>query len=329
MNLPEIEMIGLQAAQRFLQHPHREVLVAAMRADLGHQETWSRRAFQAFAHPVFGFAAMIFPAVVEEGDAAVDGFVHQADSGLLVFGVAEMVAAESERGNLVAVPSEGTERDTCRLGHIGANAPGARPPPMNEMDHFALAASGLHREYRISMPYHFKRRESLPDGVRRVVTEELSEAMTHLSGKSKAKLEVATHEARKSIKKVRAALRLVRPELGKSVAKENLRLRHVGRKLSEIRDASALIGALEHLDKGSVADAVRRALVARKARIEEEKNVAELFPQLAKTLGKIRREIKSWKLRNHGFDAIESGIEETYRSGQKALKTAETKSRSD
>lgn len=158
-----------------------------------------------------------------------------------------------------------------------------------------------------------------------MVTEELREAIAHLGGKSK--LDEATHEARKSVKKVRAALRLVQPELGKTFDKENLRLRHIGRQLSEIRDAGVLIGTLDQLEKGHVADAVRGALIARKARIEKEKNVAELFPQLAKTLGEIRREAKSWKLRSDGFDAIEDGIEQTYRSGRKALKIAQEKSR--
>jgi CHAD domain-containing protein len=175
------------------------------------------------------------------------------------------------------------------------------------------------------MPYHFKRRESLPDGIRRVVTEELNDAISYLNGKSNVKFDEATHEARKSVKKVRAALRLVRPDMGKAFDKANLRLRHIGRQLSEIRDAGALIGALEQLDKGNVSDAVRHALVARKTRIEQEKNVGELFPQLAKILGEIRRETKSWKLPHKGFGAIETGIEETYRSGKKALKRAQEK----
>ena len=39
---------------------------------------------------------MVFPTVVEEVDASVDAFVDQADNGLFIFGVAEMMPAESE-----------------------------------------------------------------------------------------------------------------------------------------------------------------------------------------------------------------------------------------
>ena len=179
------------------------------------------------------------------------------------------------------------------------------------------------------MPYHLKRKESLPDGIRRVVTEELDDAIAHLSGKSKGKQDEATHEARKSVKKVRAVLRLVRTELGKSLSDDNQRLRHVGRQLSEIRDAGALIGALDQLEKGKVADAVRHALGARKTHIEQEKNIPVLFPKLAKTLNEVRKGTKTWRLRTDGFDAIERGIENTYRSGRKALRRAEQTSNAD
>jgi hypothetical protein len=35
VNLPEIEMVGLEPRKRFLQHAHRDILFAAMRADTG------------------------------------------------------------------------------------------------------------------------------------------------------------------------------------------------------------------------------------------------------------------------------------------------------
>ena len=54
--------------------------------------------------------------------------------------------------------------------------------------------------------------------------------------------EDAVHETRKSIKKVRALMRLVRTEPGESYTAENAALRGTGRRISEIRDAAALIG---------------------------------------------------------------------------------------
>src|SRR3954470_11960136 len=72
MNLPEIEMVGLQTPQRLLKHPHCEIFVASVRAYFGHQEDPFPLATQRRTHPVFGFSAMIFPAIIEKCDAAVD-----------------------------------------------------------------------------------------------------------------------------------------------------------------------------------------------------------------------------------------------------------------
>ena len=49
---------------------------------------------------------MIFPAVIEEGDAAVDGFLDDAGGGLEVFGGSEVVTAEAEGGDLLVVATE-------------------------------------------------------------------------------------------------------------------------------------------------------------------------------------------------------------------------------
>ena len=73
-----------------------------MGANFGHQEGLIAAALQSLAHPVFTFAAMIFPAVIEESDAAIEGFVDQGDGGRFIFGGAEMVAAHAERGDFYA-----------------------------------------------------------------------------------------------------------------------------------------------------------------------------------------------------------------------------------
>ncbi len=64
-----------------------------------HQKNFVAAAFEARAHPDFGFAAAIFPAVVEEGDSAIDGLMNDFDRGFFVRRFAEMVAAKAESGN--------------------------------------------------------------------------------------------------------------------------------------------------------------------------------------------------------------------------------------
>jgi CHAD domain-containing protein len=60
----------------------------------------------------------------------------------------------------------------------------------------------------------------------------------------------AIHEARKSLKKARAALRLLRDGLSDTAyRRENARLRDAGRLLTPLRDAKSLIDALDSLQK--------------------------------------------------------------------------------
>ncbi len=66
VNLPEIEMIGLQAAKRFFQHAHGDFLIASVGADLGHHESLIPLSFQRFAEALFAEAVVIFPGVVEK-----------------------------------------------------------------------------------------------------------------------------------------------------------------------------------------------------------------------------------------------------------------------
>ena len=179
------------------------------------------------------------------------------------------------------------------------------------------------------MAYRFKRGESVPEGVRRIVREEIGSAEQNLRGKSGANRDEAVHDARKSIKKVRALLRLVRPELGSSFTAENIRLRDAGRRLSELRDAGALIGTLDELKKrssGALGRAslasVRRALIVHKEQVEQEVGTDESMRDLAVTLTQIRQSAKRWPLEADGFSAIESGLEKTFRDGRKALAMA-------
>jgi len=128
------------------------------------------------------------------------------------------------------------------------------------------------------MAYRLKSKESVPEGIKRVVKEEFDAGLEQLNGKSRANRDEAVHEARKSVKKIRAVLRLMRPELDGAYDAQIGRLRTVGRKLSEFRDAGAIVETFDalrekyqdKLTKHSL-DSIRRRLV--KVRDEAEKKV--------------------------------------------------------
>lgn len=179
------------------------------------------------------------------------------------------------------------------------------------------------------MAYRLKHGESVADGVKRIAREEIGAAARLLRAKRGVDRDHAIHEVRKSIKKLRALLRLVRPQLGPLYAAENSRLREAGRKLSELRDAGALIGALDDLKKrangalgGQSLSSIHRALTVHKKQVEEEVGTPELLRSLAATLGQTRQAAASWPLEADGFAAVEPGLEKTFRDGKKALAVA-------
>ena len=63
------------------------------------------------------------------------------------------------------------------------------------------------------LPYRFKAGETVPENIRRLVNEEVDFAIGELRGSSVEKRDEAIHEARKSIKKLRGVLKLIRSEL--------------------------------------------------------------------------------------------------------------------
>jgi len=115
VNLPQIEMIRLQTTQGLFQHHHRERRITTVRANLRHDErSGAPTSAQPHAEELFRAVVVVFPRVVEERDAAVDGLVHDVDGIADRGGVSEMMAADSEGGNHVAMAPERALRNRVR-----------------------------------------------------------------------------------------------------------------------------------------------------------------------------------------------------------------------
>jgi len=177
--------------------------------------------------------------------------------------------------------------------------------------------------------YHLRPGERVPAGIKRVVREEIESAVRQLSGQGVADLDEAIHEARKSIKKIRGALRLVRPELGEIYRVENARFRDVGLKLSEFRDAGALIETFDamrekyrgELSPGRLAS-IRRGLMARKEEAEKQGGIQKVLAGMAAVLRRRALRVRTWPLAADGFEAIAPGLETTFDRGRKAMARA-------
>src|SRR4051812_44625789 len=90
-----------------------------------------------------------------------------------------------------------------------------------------------HREF--SMSYRFELREEVGSSFTRIATEQIDRVLRDLKPSKDANL--AVHEGRKSLKRLRALLRLVRPGIGDATFKaENARFRDIGALFSADRD---------------------------------------------------------------------------------------------
>jgi adenylate cyclase len=96
--------------------------------------------------------------------------------------------------------------------------------------------------------YSFASGETVAMALPRILKEQIETAVTELSQAIEPD-DVAIHEARKSVKRARSALRLIRPAIEDRFDEENGRLQQIGRKLSELRDAQALIETLTELEQ--------------------------------------------------------------------------------
>jgi CHAD domain-containing protein len=87
------------------------------------------------------------------------------------------------------------------------------------------------------MGYCLKLREPLSDGLKRIFHEQIQSALKLCRHPAKQR-GVTVHEVRKHLKKLRAALRLTKNQVGKNRwASEDRCLREIGRLVSDLRDA--------------------------------------------------------------------------------------------
>src|SRR5262245_44527647 len=88
--------------------------------------------------------------------------------------------------------------------------------------------------------------ESVDDGIKRIVNEEISQTIKNIDN-LKLKRTEAIHEARKHCKKIRGVLRLVRTRFEDTYQFENAWFRDTAKGLAELRDAEALLETYDGL----------------------------------------------------------------------------------
>lgn len=181
--------------------------------------------------------------------------------------------------------------------------------------------------------YYWKVHESVSEGLQRIVREELQLAIWQLS-ENAASVDDAVHEARKSLKQIRSAMRLTKGILGRKYDKENAALGDAGRKLSPLRDSQALIEVFDELnskyrerlgDRSLVS--VRDGLVVHKNKLSRDFQQKRVRGRVLKTLREVAARLEKWDLEKGDFPALSKEFVRTIRRNRKACKTAYTDSR--
>jgi CHAD domain-containing protein len=199
-----------------------------------------------------------------------------------------------------------------------------------------LIASGTLASRMKTHPAQGKRRfrlgdgEPVPDGVRRIACEQLDMSIERLQGDADEDLGTAVHETRKSLKRLRATVRLARDELGdEAYRRENVAFRDAGRRLGGARDSQVLLETLDALTDRHSDEApperferFKRTLVRRhgaaQRRLHEDAAVAEVVGELRRA----RARVGDWRLEREGLDALAPGFKRIYRRGRRAYRTA-------
>ena len=177
------------------------------------------------------------------------------------------------------------------------------------------------------MSYELRHDQALGDNLRRICGKQIEGAIAITSGEKKTH-DTPVHQMRKHLKKARAALRLVRKEIGHGLFREQDRcLRDVAKLTSEIRDAEVRLQTVRQL----------QGITQRRARggytklesmlILELENFmaafAEWQTQAVPMLARARANVESWPLDQFSFKQLRCAVQRTYKGARKALARAE------
>ncbi len=164
-------------------------------------------------------------------------------------------------------------------------------------------------------------------GVRRMLQDWIVEAGESL--RKKRVTDAHVHDARKQIKKARAALRLLRDAIGDGAyRRENMALRDAARPLGVARDSKVFLLALDDLVE-RYAPATRslqldkfRSVLRKEQTTARQSITVTLINKQRRALREASSQIDRWRIRGEEWEVIGGGLERIYRGGNKAMRVA-------
>jgi CHAD domain-containing protein len=177
------------------------------------------------------------------------------------------------------------------------------------------------------MSYRFKLGEPLSKGIKRIAIEQIGHARQHLDGAGEHTAS-AVHETRKSLKRLRALARLVRPTLGDKVfRRENGRLRDIGGLLAHTRDLHVMQVTLSKVEQRfglgpQVCERLRNRLSATPQSGQAEP-VAVAREEALQRIDEVHKSFEALPFGDgEGYAPAVEGLASCYRYGRKAFRRA-------
>jgi CHAD domain-containing protein len=176
------------------------------------------------------------------------------------------------------------------------------------------------------MAFTLKQGRPVARQLSRIAAKEITAALEALGRRSKKGPWTALHSVRKHVKKARALLRLFEQDLGDDYERLNGRLRTVGRRLSPLRDADAIVATMEGLRDHypriitpPVFRPVDRVLQARKRGASSRPRAERLLAEASRTLRKTKASVPARIRRVAGSKTMRGGAGRGYRRARKEL----------
>jgi CHAD domain-containing protein len=177
------------------------------------------------------------------------------------------------------------------------------------------------------MAYRFsKSQDTVQDGLRKIATELIDQAIE--ATKRRQNSERTVHELRKTCKRLRGLIRLVRPVFA-DYHVENTAFRDAGRKLSHLRDTAVLIQTYDSLldayddqvDRARFAP-IRRRLTLQQRQTIRHIDIGRRLEEFREAMVAARGRVRRWRLSDDRFDALEPGITKSYKGARRAMTSA-------
>lgn len=180
------------------------------------------------------------------------------------------------------------------------------------------------------MGYVFQEHETVSDGVKRIALEQLDKVVQYTKS-GETNRDEAIHDARVSLKKLRALLRLVEVKSNSHVlTQERVCYRNAARRMSEVRDTTAIIEAFDKLTKHYADQLAPKAFSElRKPFLKTQKrqqgNKSKALADVARMLKSARQRVNNWAIEDDGFAVLRSGFKRVYRKGRATMVRAQSK----